>query len=270
MVPSIIGYLRPYFDEIRFDELKYSLFCGEALYEHIALEWMKCVPNARVENVYGPTEATIFCLTYDMCREGRNKSFNGIVCIGRPMRGMGAIVVDEDLQPVRDGEKGELCLTGSQVTGGYWENPEKSKEAFFTRLEDGIRREYYRTGDLAFRDAEGDFMFGGRLDQQVKIQGFRIELGEIEHHARAFTKMANVAAVADCSVGVGDVSVHLFVEGYSGNVEQISTYLKTKVPQYMIPSRIHNVSAFPFNVNGKVDRKALLRIAQGAAMKVGT
>jgi D-alanine--poly(phosphoribitol) ligase subunit 1 len=263
MVPSIITHLRPYFDEIRLDEMKYSLFCGEALYEDVAREWMNCVPHARVQNVYGPTEATIFCLTYDMSRKGNGKSFNGIVCIGRPMENMGAIVVDESLRPVKAGEKGELCLTGLQLTNGYWKNPERNKEAFFTLDDGGVERRYYRTGDVAFRDTEGDFMFGGRLDQQVKIQGFRVELSEIEHHVREFTGAANVAAVADDSGGVGNIVIHLVVAGNSVDVNAISKYLEMKVPKYMIPAAIHKLDALPLNVNGKTDRKALLRMVKG-------
>ena len=258
MVPSIIAHLRPYLAEIRLEDMKYSMFCGEALYADVALEWMKCVPNARVQNVYGPTEATIFCLTYDLDRDGAKKTFNGIVCIGKPMENMDAIVVDEDCKPVRAGEKGELCLTGFQLTDGYWKNPGKNREAFFTLHEQGVESRYYRTGDIAFVDEEGDFLFGGRLDHQIKIQGFRVELSEIEHHAREFAKTSNVAAVASDGAGTGNVRIYLFVENYAGAVEEIARYLETKVPKYMLPSAIHSVATFPLNVNGKLDRKALL------------
>ncbi|MGD0947507.1 MAG: amino acid adenylation domain-containing protein [Candidatus Binatia bacterium] len=259
MVPSILAHLRPYLDEIRLPDMRYSMFCGEALYADVASDWMKCVPNARVQNVYGPTEATIFCLAYDMSRKGSIKNFNSIVCIGKPMDNMAATVVDESLKPVRRGEKGELCLTGFQLTDGYWRNPEKNREAFFTLLEDGVERRYYRTGDVAFVDGEGDFMFAGRLDHQVKIQGFRVELSEIEHHAREFASTNNVAAVASDGSDAGHVMIHLFVENFPGRVEEIERYLETKVPKYMIPSEIHNITAFPLNVNGKIDRRALLK-----------
>jgi amino acid adenylation domain-containing protein len=262
MVPSILAHLRPYLEEIRLDDMRYSMFCGEALYADVALDWMRCVPNARVQNVYGPTEATIFCLTYDMDRRGGTKNCNGIVCIGKPMDNMEAIVVDEKLKPVGRGEKGELCLTGFQLTDGYWKNPEKNREAFFALVEDGIERKYYRTGDIAFVDEEGDFMFGGRLDHQVKIQGFRVELSEIEHHARDFARTSNVAAVASDASDSGHVMIHLFIENFPGKVDDVGRYLETKVPRYMIPSEIHNISMFPLNVNGKIDRRALLKLVK--------
>ena len=257
MVPSILSYLRPYFEEINFEKVKYSLFCGEALYEDISKEWQKCVPNALVQNVYGPTEATIFCLTYDLSREpDKIKSVNGIVCIGKPMMNMDAIVVNEHNNPLAKGKKGELCLTGNQLTSGYWKNPEKNKEAFFTLTIDGSEKTFYRTGDLALQDEDGDFIFSGRIDNQVKIQGFRVELSEIEHHARAFAKQNQVAAVAYTNK-IGNQQIHLFVEDYSGNIEEMENYLKVKLPQYMVPSSISTMKLFPLNVNGKVDRKAL-------------
>ena len=263
LVPSVIGYLRPYFEDIKFEKMRYNLFCGEALYEDVVLEWAKCVPNALVQNVYGPTEATIFCLTYDIQREpGKNKSYNGIACIGKPMKNMGAIVVDETLKPVAKGVKGELCLTGFQMTDGYWKNPEKSKEAFFNLEDKGEIRRFYRTGDIAFLDDDDDFMFGGRLDHQIKIQGFRVELSEIEHHAREFAKGSNIVCVASDNKGKANMKIYLFVENFEGNTEDINDYLVSKIPKYMIPSSIQNLPSFPLNVNGKIDRNALLKMAE--------
>ena len=260
MVPSILAYLRPYFEEIHFADVRYSLFCGEALYEDISREWQKCVPNALVQNVYGPTEATIFCLTYDLSREAdKIKSVNGIVCIGKPMMNMDAIVVDEHNKLLPQGEKGELCLTGNQLTKGYWKNPEKNKETFFTLSMNGNEKTFYRTGDLAFQDNEGDFIFSGRIDNQVKIQGFRVELSEIEHHAREFVKHNQIAAVAYKNK-IGNQQIHLFVEDYSGNIVDLENYLKLKLPQYMIPTSISTLKLFPLNVNGKVDRKSLTQL----------
>lgn len=261
MVPSILAYLRPYFEEIHFEKVKYSLFCGEALYEDISREWQRCVPNALVQNVYGPTEATIFCLTYDLSKEPQKiKSINGIVCIGKPMINMDAIVVDENNKSLPKGEKGELCLTGNQLTDGYWKNPQKNKEAFFTLPINGIVKTFYRTGDLAFQDDGNDFMFSGRIDNQVKIQGFRVELSEIEHHAREFVKQNQVAAIAYKNK-IGNQQIHLFVEDYCGKTNELENHLKLKLPQYMVPTSISTLKLFPLNVNGKVDRKTLAKFS---------
>ncbi|MHB8580333.1 MAG: AMP-binding protein [Ignavibacteriaceae bacterium] len=262
MVPSILTYLRPYFDEIRLEHLKYSLFCGEALYVDIVGEWSKCVPNALIQNVYGPTEATIFCSTYTIPENfSKIKNFNGSVCIGKAMDNMELAIFDENNSLLRQGEKGELCLAGKQLTPGYINNELKNKEVFFVASSDGIQKRYYRTGDLAFVDENGDFMYSGRIDFQIKIQGFRVELGEIEHHVRQFTKLNNVAAVA-FEKNTGVVQIHLFLENYAGEINDIRVHLKSKVPIYMIPAEISSITSFPLNVNGKVDRKALLKIAE--------
>lgn len=260
LVPSILTYLRPYFEEIRFDKLKYSLFCGEALVKDIVDEWQKCTPNSTIVNAYGPTEATVFCLIYN-CSQNPDeiKEHNGAVSIGKEMENMKAIIADENQKQLSVGEKGELCLAGEQVTPGYWKNEEKNKEAFFNLVVDGIDYTFYRTGDLAYFDEDGDFMFSGRLDYQVKVDGFRIELGEIELQARRITHITNVVAVPIINK-VGSTEIHLFVENYTGDTNEIKNILKENIPSYMVPSVINSVPHFPLNENGKVDRKSLIQL----------
>ncbi|MEI6765563.1 MAG: AMP-binding protein [Bacteroidota bacterium] len=262
MVPSVLSFLRKYFDEVRLEKMRYSLFCGEALYNDLTQEWKKCVPNALVQNVYGPTEATIFCLTYDCSNTAAaDKEYNGIVCIGKPMKGTLAVVVDENGTIVPDGTKGELCLAGTQLTPGYWKNPQKNSEAFIHIEMNGEIIRFYRSGDICFVDDDCDFMFCGRLDNQVKIQGFRVELSEIEHHAREYTGLSNVVAVP-LQDARGNAIIQLVLEKYKGTEDALMSYLRTRLPAYMIPSVVRNMDAFPLNVNGKVDRKALKKIVE--------
>jgi acyl-coenzyme A synthetase/AMP-(fatty) acid ligase len=170
------------------------------------------------------------------------------------MKHTGILLVDDALRPVAPGQLGELCLSGAQLTPGYWNNPEKNREAFFSY--EG--RVHYRTGDLCVEDDQGDVMYAGRLDHQVKIQGFRVELSEIEHHAREITGSQHVAAVA-CPDAAGNTAVHLYLEGYGGEIAAMLEQLRTKVPAYMIPSRTTSLDALPLNANGKIDRPALVR-----------
>src|SRR5262249_52077554 len=129
MVPSVISYLRPYFGEISLPRVRYSLFCGEALYHETLSAWAECVRNAKIENLYGPTEATIFCLRYEwQPGEPAHPQGQGIVPIGRPMEGMSAFLAKEDTSY----EEGELCLSGEQVTLAYWNDPSKSAVSFGT------------------------------------------------------------------------------------------------------------------------------------------
>ncbi len=252
MVPSILSYLRPYFPEISLPALRYSLFCGEALLTDIVSEWAMCVPNAIIENVYGPTEATIFCLTYRVAPKTGILDNNGIVTIGKPMDNMEAIIVDEDRNELHDGSKGELCLFGNQVTEGYL-SEEKNKEAFF--LING--KKYYRTGDIATKLPDGNFNYCGRIDHQVKIQGFRVELSEVEHHVRTIVNGPNAVALAIEAGSQGLNQIEIVIESVAMNTEELLQTLKTKLPSYMMPANVHYINPFPLNVNGKTDRKAL-------------
>ncbi len=265
MVPSVLSYLTPYFDEIKLEKMRYSLFCGETLLEQTAQGWSKCTPNAKIINAYGPTEATVFCLIYEWSSQNSsNKTFNGGVCIGKPMENMGAVIVDENLKIIsnKSSEKGELCLSGKQLTPGYWKDDQKNNKTFFNAITNGKNEIFYKTGDLAFQDEDGDFYFAGRIDNQIKIQGFRIELGEIEHYTREFIKVGNVAAVGYQN-SFGNMQIHLFVENFNGSSLEIEEYLKTKIPEYMVPSYISIIPVFPLNDNGKIDRKKLISIGMG-------
>lgn len=252
MVPSILGHLRGFLAELTLPALRWSLFCGEALYADLAAEWQASAPNARVDNVYGPTEATIFCLAYRCARVGDAKTSKGVVSIGRPIGGVGTLLVDADLQPVEPGGKGELCLSGPQLTAGYWNDPDKSARAFFV-YDDQV---HYRTGDLCTRDEDGDFMYCGRLDHQVKVQGFRVELGEVEHHVRVVTGLAHVAAVVRPGPD-GNLRIHVFLERYGEPLPPLLARLREVLPSHMVPSYAHELEALPLTVNAKIDRRAL-------------
>jgi D-alanine--poly(phosphoribitol) ligase subunit 1 len=251
VVPSVINYLKPYFGEIHLPKVKYSLFCGEALYHETLSSWAKCVPRAKIENLYGPTEATVFCLRYEWQRgEPPHPQGKGIVPIGRPMEGMDAFKIQANSLD----EEGELCLNGDQVTHGYWNNPSKTAEAFGT-TEQG--RKYYRTGDLCKIDQAGNFLYLGRIDNQVKIDGHRVELEEIEFHTRTFCGDKQVVAAVNKNEA-GAQFILLFIESEKGLKEGLEEHLKKQLPGYMIPKEIITVSLFPLNSNGKTDRKALM------------
>ncbi len=256
MVPSVVHYLRPYMDEIDAPQLRYSLFCGEALMIEDAKAWLDAVPQARVLNVYGPTENTIYCTAYeiqnDIC------GHNGIVSIGKDMLHTRSMIVNENLQPIDSGQEGELCLSGQQLTKGYWQNEERNKAAFFMY---GNER-WYLTGDLCRYADDGNIIYLGRKDSQVKIQGYRIELSEIEEVARRFYNH-EIAAVA---VAVGEApnkKLVLAVEKEDdGNENQLLEFLKKFLPSYMIPAKVVYLPQFPQNANNKTDRKRIGEIVE--------
>ncbi len=256
MVPSMIRYLRPYFDEINVPSMKYNILTAEASPLELVNEWSKCIPNAEIYDFYGPTEATIYCTYYKLFKNGRNKQLNGISSIGKPMSGLVAVIVDEDRKILGANQKGELCISGDQLTPGYWNNPDKNTESFFEMEYKGAARRFYKTGDSCYMDEEGDIMYSGRLDYQVKIQGYRIELGEIEHHAREYAKGQSAVAVSFES-NSGATEIALFIECESADTKLLVEYLKSKMPNYMIPSKIIYNERFPLNINGKIDRNSL-------------
>lgn len=252
MAPSTITYLKPYFEEIIFPKLRYSLFCGEALYEDVTLEWAKCIPNADIFNVYGPTEDTIFCTYYKVDRNGNNKTHNGVLSIGRAMTSGCVTVLDEQGRERDCTKQGELGLYGKQLFVEYWKNPEKTKESFFVAA-DG--KKYYLSGDICFRDVDGDIMYCGRKDHQVKIQGFRVELGEIEFHANQYLGKKTVCIAYDNAYSLTEIA--LYVESEEFNTEGLYSYMKSRMPDYMIPAKIIFCEKFPLNINGKIDKKVL-------------
>jgi amino acid adenylation domain-containing protein len=259
MAPSMIRYLRPYFEEINVPSLRYNILTAEASPLDLVTEWSKCIPNAEIYDFYGPTEATIYCTYYKINKKGNNKQFNGMLSIGKAMSGLTSIIIDEDGNIQGANQKGQLCISGDQLTPGYWKYPDKTAESFFEREWKGTIKRFYKTGDSCFIDNEGDIMYTGRLDYQVKIQGFRIELSEIEYHTRECLRGQNAVAVA-FENKTGNTEIALFVEDEKTDSSALSVYLKSKMPSYMIPNKIYYNKKFPLNSNGKTDRNMLKKL----------
>ncbi|MBF8149552.1 AMP-binding protein [Winogradskyella sp. F6397] len=254
--PSMINMLKPYFDEIDLKKLRYSILTAEASPIDLINEWAECIPNARVFNFYGPTEATIYCTCYEFIRNSFVKEANGMLAIGKPFKGVKAVILDGNLGIVDNGKKGEMYVSGNQVTQGYWKNHERNIEAFIELDYDGISHRFYKTGDLCLLDDDNDILYYGRLDNQVKIQGYRIELGEIEFHARrTIGGKSAVAFIYQGQTGSDEIALCLETDKLDKNAIIIS--LKAKLPSYMIPTKIYNLDKFPLNTSDKVDRKQL-------------
>lgn len=257
MAPSMLNYLRPYFSELDASSMKVCILTAEACQVDLLEDWYQCAKNTEIYDFYGPTEATIYCTYYKLTRYGKNLSLNGIVSIGKPMANVTAIIIDEagDLIPEKSGEahKGELCVAGNQVTKGYWNNPEKNDSSFFEM--EGIR--YYHTGDLTYWDESGNIMYSGRIDQQAKIQGFRVELGEIEFHAHEYYQKGHRVMAIAFQNEENLTEIALFIEAKQEDTKELIDYMRSKMPQYMIPTRIIFIENFPLNKSEKVDRNEL-------------
>jgi acyl-CoA synthetase (AMP-forming)/AMP-acid ligase II len=233
--------------------MKVNILTAEASPLDLVIEWSACIPNAVIYDFYGPTEATIYCTFHKFDRNGENKQLNGMLSIGKPMPGVTAIIIGENGDKPGIGQKGELCVSGEQITPGYWKNPEKNSESFIDKEIDGSVQRFYKTGDSCYFDADGDIMLAGRIDHQVKIQGYRIEPGEIEYHAREFLKGQNAIAVPFTNQ-LGNTEIALFVEGKLADESLLLADLGSRMPYYMVPSKIFVRNIFELNNNGKVDR----------------
>lgn len=256
MAPSMLRYLKPYFQEIDMTSLKTCILTAEACPLNLIEEWYEVATNAEVYDFYGPTEATIYCTYYELTRGGENKTLNGIISIGKPMANVQGMILDENGNEVLRGEKGELCVAGDQVTCGYFNNPEKNQESFFMKEINGEWIRFYHTGDLCYEDEDGDIMYSGRLDHQAKIQGFRVEMGEIEFHAREFLAGPNVVAIAfDNKLGLTEIA--MFIESEEFDTKELIAYMRSKMPPYMLPAYFYFEPVFPLNGNAKIDKVVL-------------
>ena len=255
--PSVLNYLKPYFPKIYLPDLKYSLLGGEAFYINIAKEWKKCTPNAQIQNVYGPTEATINTHIYNCdFNKLEEKTDNNIISIGKPFGSNKALIINENNDVLGNYQKGELCLSGNQITSGYIENPQKNKTSFVKIKINNKLTLFYKTGDLAYVDKDGDFIFCGRLDNQIQIQGYRVELHEIEAIANNFANNLFTLAIAVTNE-LGIPEIILYTEDFNKNTEDLLNYLKKKLPGYMIPKKIIDIKIFPQTTSGKIDKNKL-------------
>jgi acyl-CoA synthetase (AMP-forming)/AMP-acid ligase II len=251
-----------------FPSLRYSLFCGEPLAASYAQLWQEAAPNSIVENLYGPTETTIAISGYRWNKTGSSQEcVNGIVPIGWIFDGQQCSVIDAERKAVPAGLPGELCLCGSQLTTGYWNEPKKTREQF-VHLPAAGERLWYRTGDMVQQDANGCLHYLGRMDHQVKIRGYRVELQEIEAVLRRACGTAQVVSVAwPVENGVAD-GIVAFVSGVDAlDHDNVLAYCSKVLPGYMVPRKIYLCDEMPLNTNGKIDRSKLVSMLKSEEKK---
>ena len=256
LVPSLLNYLQKYFDEIYLPHVKYTFLTAEALPVKLAEDWSKCVPNSKIFNFYGPTENTVWSSCYEFKPNGFNHSYNGLLSIGKALNETEIIIIDKNYQILSYGNKGELCLSGTQLTSNYWKNDKKNSEAFFYLDYKNKKTKFYRTGDLCSFDVSGNIIYLGRIDFQAKINGYRVELCEVEHHAKSYLEKINVIAI-EFTGKTKNSEIGIAIESAKFDYGGLLEYLKTKMPNYMIPSKLIFLEKFPLNSNQKIDRKEI-------------
>ena len=226
---------------------------GDVVPPELQAEILAVFPSTPLDNSYGPTETTVLCASYRVPHERRPER----ALIGYPMPEVELRVVDRRGQAVPMGVPGELWIGGPGVGRGYFRREELSAEKFVRR--DG--RRYYRTGDLVRHvpSESGAVEFLGRIDLQVKVRGFRIEPGEVEAALLGHPSVHEAVVVAHAEPGGENqlVAYVVSVEGTALPADELRTFLRGLLPEYMVPSIFVPLAALPLSPNGKVDRKAL-------------
>ncbi|TMC17581.1 MAG: hypothetical protein E6J34_18425 [Chloroflexi bacterium] len=209
---------------------------------------------ARLHNMYGPTETTIWSTTAAI-EPGAAE-----VSLGSPIVNTQIYLLDAHLQPVPIGVAGEIYIGGEGLARGYLKRPEQTAERFLPNLwgEHGGGR-LYRTGDIARYDSAGRLRILGRRDQQVKLRGYRIELAEIEASLRTYPAIREAVVVLREEGKIGKHLVaYVVVQGQEEPThDQLYTHLRRQLPEYMLPNNIVFLDTLPLTPNGKIDRKAL-------------
>lgn len=239
-----------------------ALAGGEGLSKELATEMIACCKE--VWNGYGPTEATIYTSFQKVTAEHLSACPGEYAAIGRPLANVELLILDKNGEQVPRGIPGELFIGGAGVAQGYLHRPELTERAF---VADARRQKrYYRSGDLVRYLPDGELEFLGRMDNQVKIRGFRVEPGEIEEVIKRFPAVANAAVtvfvdktgstqLAGYVVPVAGTRFSEAPDG--GNWEELKSFLRSKLPGFMVPVVFIELDEMPLSTSLKVDRKAL-------------
>ena len=258
-VPSILTFIstlkalnRPHLTHIK------NIFFGAESFQSKHLNrWMDEYPDVRFINLFGPTEVTDTCTWYEIDRRFADGE---LLPIGRSCTNKDCFLLDEGKLVTEPGAMGEICMRGSGVAYGYYNDPERTAEAFIQNpLNSSYKETIYCTGDLGRYNERGELVYVCRKDFQIKHRGRRIELGEIE------TAVTALDGISECCCLYDNQKLRI-VLFYTGSIEgkDINEQLKDKLPDYMIPGKRILLDTMPHNLNGKIDRQKLKEILEMA------
>lgn len=217
--------------------------------------WREAVPDAEFTNLYGPTEGTGMSCYYKVDREFQE---GDVIPIGRPFKNTEILLLKDRKTKVSGSEEGEICIRGTAVTLGYYNNPEKTKESYIQNpLNDSYPEIIYCTGDIGRYNERGELVFVSRKDYQIKHMGHRIELGEIEANVNG----AEGVRMSGCIYDKDSGKIVVF---YTGSVsgKDLTTQLRKKLPRYMLPNQMIQLDQMLLTANSKIDRKGLEKLYQ--------
>lgn len=228
------------------------LFAGEVMPNKHLNYWRKFLPNCIYANLYGPTEITVDCTYYIVDREFRDDE---PLPIGIACKNSGILILNDNDELCGVGQQGELCVRGTSLAMGYYNDPEKTAKVF---VQNPLNNRYpeliYRTGDVAHWNEKGEVMYIGRRDLQIKHNGYRIELGEIENGVLGTKLVKSCCVVYD---NANKEIVMFYISDEDLNLGELRKNVLHFIPKYMIPSKYYKLESMPLNANGKIDRLKL-------------
>ena len=236
--------------EIELPLLKTVWFAGEVFPTKQFNYWKSHLRNSKFVNLYGPIEITLDCTYFMVDRELKDDE---PIPIGFPCRNTDILILNENNVLTGTNEEGELCIRGTSLAMGYYNNPEKTAAAFVQNpLNNSYPEIIYRTGDIVYRNNSGEIMFKGRKDSLIKHLGYRIELGEIEHVIINSLKLVENGCVV---YNTANKEITLFyVSGNEITIAEMKKSIALALPKYMIPTVFIKMEELPRNTNGKIDR----------------
>jgi len=238
------------FEKVKPEYVKRVVFVGEVFPVKQLNMWKEALPDAMYVNLYGPTETTGVCCYYKVDREF---ALDETLPVGKPFHNTSIILLKDDNTPAAMGETGEICVKGTCLTLGYYNNPEKTKESFVQNpLNTMYPETIYKTGDLGRFNDRGELCYVSRKDYQIKHMGHRIELGEIE----VVVNMHNGIKTNCCIFDDNKKKIVLYYVGEATRAE-VAQFTKEKLPRYMFPNVIIRLENMPYTPNGKIDRVSL-------------
>ncbi len=241
------------FDACKPEYLSLVMFSGEVLPVKDLHYWQRILPNAQFVNLYGPTEITCNCSYYIVDREYEE---NESLPIGKAFKNTNLFLWDfeKDRHIVKYGETGEICVKGTCLAAGYYNNPEKTAEVFIQNpMQSTYPEIIYKTGDLGRFDEKGILYFAARKDYQIKHMGHRIELGEIEVAVNAL----DFVDVGCCIYDEISEKIILCYQAKEPCDKEIVKALSGSLPKFMWPNRYVHYEQLPMNKNSKIDRVLL-------------
>jgi len=252
LTPSHLAILAGY--QAKGTHIQKIIVGGEDLKANLSSKIYKLFDRkVEIYNEYGPTEATIGCMTYQY---SYHQDVDGSVPIGRAIDNVEIILLDKFKRPVEKGSIGEIHISGECISKGYHKEPDLTQERFIERL-NGDDKVWYETGDLARYNDNNHLVFMGRVDSQIKLNGYRVELAEIEVICSRYKGIDMCAAILDTRSEQPYIVLY-FTASNPIDIKLMSQYLQKYLPFYMVPSIIINILEFKLTQNKKVDRNALL------------